>query len=116
MFWNFQPNIINNVALIDSESNKQITYKELAEKCNSLEKKISSEKKQLVFLYSDNSIESIESYLSKLRSGHTCVLIDNKLNVEFKNELIKIYQPELILSKESIQQNGYDILSLEENI
>lgn len=107
MFWNFNNNILNNVAVVDSESTKKLTYKELAKNCNSLECEIHSEKKQLVFLFSDNSIESIISYLTLLRDGHVCAQIDKKLNHELKNKLIEKYQPELILSNTSEIQNGY---------
>lgn len=99
MFWNLNTNTQRNIAIIDADQSEQIRYKELFEKSSWLERKISAEKKQLIFLYADNSYQSIISYLAILRSGHACCLVDKNLDHELKVELVDKYKPELILSR-----------------
>jgi len=114
MFWNFDLNIHSNIALVDSATEKILTYKEFTNYCNSIEAILASHKKSLAFIYIDNSLGSIIAYLSLLRSGHACALIDKRLNVTLRQRLIRAYKPEFILSTsierihhyEQREQNG----------
>jgi len=84
----------NKTALI-LEDKSLISYKELID----LSKKISSKlsiKKKLVFVLGQNNLETIVGYISFIVSGHTVVMLDNKINKVFLNNLIFIYKPSYI--------------------
>lgn len=98
MFWEFNKISLDDTALIDSDNSKTISYRELINKSEFIETKITDKKKQLIFLFSDNSYQSLISYIAILRSGNTCCLIDKKLSYELKAKLIEKYQPEIIIS------------------
>jgi acyl-coenzyme A synthetase/AMP-(fatty) acid ligase len=104
MFWNSLNNFKNNISIIDTSVQHSFSYSEIIEKSDKLVEKVKSDKKRLVFLFCDNSYASIIAYIALLRSGHAQLLLENKINKELKNELIRIYQPEIIISgiKESI--------------
>ena len=52
--------------------------------------------KKLVFLYLDNTLNSLSAYISFLATPHALVLLSNTLEVAFKTNLEKKYEPHLI--------------------
>lgn len=116
MLWNFDNIPLNHIALIDSENNKKISYQELRDKSDYLARKLEDNKKQLIFLYADNSYQSIISYLAILRSGNTCFIIDDTLACEIKAELVDKYQPETIITKTITYHNNYNEFVFEDEI
>ena len=78
MFWNFEKNILNRTALIDTNNGTEVTYKELDRDCNQIVQNLKNDKKQLAFLLCDNSHSSILSYISLLRVGNSVLLLDSK--------------------------------------
>jgi long-chain acyl-CoA synthetase len=109
MFWETLNNYTENIALIDTNIGQAFTYAEIIERSNNLLKKIKSEKKKLAFLFCNNSYTSIVAYISLLRAGHAQLLIDSKINIDLRNELIRIYQPELLISDSFGKFNEYFI-------
>ncbi len=65
-------------------------------------------KKGLVFLFCKNTQEILISYIALLKSGHAIVLLDGKLNEDLKDNLIKTYKPDLLLSTDSKSFERYD--------
>ncbi len=57
---------------------------------------LSSQKKQLAFLYLDNSLMSVKILLAFLDSQHSFVLLNPSLNDFFKLEIENQYQPDFI--------------------
>ena len=89
MFWDFKNISLETTALIDSTNSRTISYRELIDKSTNIESKIGEEKKQLIFLFADNSYQSIVVYIAILRSGNTCCLIDKNLTHEAKADLVE---------------------------
>jgi len=118
MFWQLENINPNNIALIDDVSEETITFETLKERCDRLSNKFYSTKKKLIFLFCDNSILSITSYLAALRSRQAILLLNTKMDRELRDSLIKIYKPEIILSTESfnIELTGYKLISLEDKL
>lgn len=98
MFWDQLAKNKTNIALIDVDLQQCLTYNDLIEKSDALKDKIKSENKKLVFLFCNNSYKSIVAYIALLRSGHAQLLIDSKINKGLRDELIRIYKPEIIVS------------------
>jgi acyl-CoA synthetase (AMP-forming)/AMP-acid ligase II len=80
-----------SLRFIDAESNKSLSINDL--NTNFFDIK---EKKQLFFLYLDNSLEAIDMLFNGLDSPHALVLLNPKLNIIFKEELEKAYLPTYI--------------------
>lgn len=108
MFWQIKNYSFEQVALFSADYNKKISYWELAERVSFISGKIESEKKQLVLLLVDNSIQSVISYLAILNSGNACMMLEKNLEEELKEELIIKYQPELIISSGSERFKNYN--------
>jgi acyl-coenzyme A synthetase/AMP-(fatty) acid ligase len=52
--------------------------------------------KKLVFLYLDNSIESVIAFLALLKSNHAICLLNSSLNISFKQKLEAHYKPSMV--------------------
>lgn len=115
MFWEIENISYNQLALIDVENKKQLSYKQLLDKVSFIQNKLISDKKQLVFLYADNSFSSVISYLAILRSGHTCCLIDKNLSNELKAGLVERYKPELIISNNYEYYPDYNVFNFDDS-
>lgn len=66
-----------------------------------------NDEKKLVFLYLDNSIESITAFFSVLKSSHAMAMLSADLAENFKTELEKIYTPAFIFDKKRTQIKEY---------
>lgn len=55
-----------------------------------------SSHKKLVFLYLDNSLESVKILLALLKSNHATCLLGTSLNITLKQKLEEIYKPSYI--------------------
>jgi len=53
--------------------------------------------RDLVFLYLDNSFNSLVTYLNFLNSAHALVLLSNSTGIELKENLERTYQPSFIV-------------------
>jgi len=66
-----------------------------------------SDRKNIVFLYLDNSLEAIKVLLSFIKSKHALCLLDPKLNLEFKNNLELCYSPLYVYDISRTELNGF---------
>ncbi|MBK7631124.1 MAG: AMP-binding protein [Ignavibacteriales bacterium] len=97
-FWFYLKSFSENIALIDTEKNKSITYLELETESDTLLEKFKLKDKGLIFLFTTNNSESIISYIAALKSGNAVLLLDEKLNDEIRSGLIENYKPDIIIS------------------
>ncbi|MFV0248363.1 MAG: AMP-binding protein [Tenacibaculum sp.] len=70
----------------------------------------------LVFIYSNNQIDSIEVFLNFLESDFAISLLNRELHVEFKCSLEQIYQPYYIYDPLRIKIKGYKMCFVSESI
>ncbi|AFH50195.1 Acyl-CoA synthetase [Ignavibacterium album JCM 16511] len=105
-FWETLRNYRNKTALIEADSETSVTYSELDELSDEIAEQLISEDKKLVFLFTDNSIDSLVAYLSVLKSGDAVLLLDDKLNYEIRDNLISIYKPSIIINQNE-EVEGY---------
>jgi len=109
MFWDELNKYRDNIAVIDTNTDLSITYNNLHERSNILLKELKTEKKKLSFLFCKNNYSSILAYVTLLRSGYTQLLLDNDINPELRNELLKIYQPEILITHTCDEIQNYKI-------
>jgi acyl-CoA synthetase (AMP-forming)/AMP-acid ligase II len=88
----------SNIAFI-SESHPPFTYQDLVNFSDSLAGHISD--KALVFLISDNCLESISGYIGFLRARAVPLLLQESIDSAKLDHLLEVYRPQLIwMSKE----------------
>ena len=82
-----------NVCLVD-KNEKKITYKNLIEKSETLNKNLKS--RTLIFVLVQNNAECIISYVSFFKKGLVQMLLDPKINIVLLKKLIEDYSPHYI--------------------
>lgn len=105
-FWETLSNFGDQPALIQTDSNRKISYSDLNRITDEIAEQFISDRKKLFFLFTNNSIESLISYLSILKSGDSVLLLDEKLNYEMRVKLIEIYKPAIIINQQK-EVEGY---------
>lgn len=115
MLWNFNKNISNRIALIDTNSEHSLTYQEVEKASKTLIPHLKKGEKKLAFLLCDNSFKSILSYIALLKSGNATVLLDSKLDKTLLSNLISKYSPELIISPSEKKIKNYTTNIITEN-
>jgi acyl-coenzyme A synthetase/AMP-(fatty) acid ligase len=85
----------DRVALIDTASERTISYRGLTEEVQAIAA-ILAGPKSIFFLFVRNTMNSVLAYLAALEAGHAVVLLDHDLKREFALELLGIYRPEYI--------------------
>lgn len=88
----------NEIAVIDGDSREEFSYKRLRDDVENLSESFKSDSKKLFVLLCNNSYETISLYLAVISSGNALMLLDNKLDSELRNSIIKAYSPNYILS------------------
>jgi long-chain acyl-CoA synthetase len=108
-FWQNLKNFSNQIACVDTRTGKSIMYSKLESDADLIADKIKLSNKGLVFLFTSNTYNCIAAYIGILRSGNAVLLIDDKLNIEIRNNLIDIYNPEFILTSTDAQPENYHL-------
>lgn len=85
----------DRVALIDTASERTISYRGLNEEVQAIAATFAGPK-SVFFLFVRNTMNSVLAYLAALEAGHAVVLLDHGLKREFALELLGIYRPEYI--------------------
>ena len=112
MFWDFPKKYYDNIAVIDADKKRTITYRVLKNDVELLLKHISGNSKKLVFLFCENIYESLLAYIAVLQSGNAVALINYPLSLELKQPLITKYTPELILATKYEEIKDYEVLEI----
>jgi long-chain acyl-CoA synthetase len=103
----FEQALLNsNLLFIDDQSGNIFSLKELSA-LNFSE----NNKKELVFAYIDNSIESISVFWSFMRGNYCIALLSPGINQHFKGELEKLYRPTIIYDKTRNEILNYEMKS-----
>ncbi len=89
----------NQLAVIDSFYNSY-TYSDLNQECENWIQGLNRSRKQLIFILSNNNMETLVGYLSALKAGHTAFLINNDIDEKNLFKLINLYHPDFIWSSE----------------
>ena len=96
----------NNLLFVDDQSGKCFSLKELSALNFSV-----NNKKELVFAYLDNSIESISVFWSLMRGNYCIALLSPSITEHFKNELEQLYKPSIIYDKTRNEILKYELKS-----
>jgi long-chain acyl-CoA synthetase len=111
--WNFN-RFQNNIALIES-NNTKFSYKELVTEIDGLQNQI-REPRSLIFIMTQNNIESLVGYLFAIEFCHVPFLINAEIQQKLLEVLIKSYKPNYLFISEEIDfkhdeylqdENGY---------
>ena len=70
--------------------------------------------KKIAFLYTDNSLASINFFFSFLKSPHAVFLLNKELNPKLKEELEAVYSPDFIYDPKRENIGGYSVLFSED--
>lgn len=108
-FWCSLTAFADNTALIDTAKNESVSYRNLESESDIIKEKISSGRKGLAFLFTTNNSESVITYIALLKSGNAVLLLDEKLNEEIRNGLIKNYRPDYIISSNESVPEHYSL-------
>lgn len=105
--------ILKNSSLkfIDAKTREILKLEDLLFDISSFEKN----NKQLVFLYCKNQLSSVGVYFSLLEGNFTIALLNEELSVDFKSEIEKIYQPNIIIDKTRAEVKFYSINFVKSN-
>jgi long-subunit acyl-CoA synthetase (AMP-forming) len=79
------------LTLVDSETSEFLNIKDLESSAY-----LNKQTRTLAFLYLDNSLNSVKTLLSFFESPHVCVLLNPKLNENFKTALEETFIPNII--------------------
>lgn len=107
-FWENLKSHNQRTALIEAETKASINYAELEKVTDEIAEELLSEHKKLIFLYTTNTILSLQAYIAALKSTDAVLLLDSKLNEEIRSNLIDTYQPEIIISDGRSNIKGYE--------
>lgn len=106
-FWNLEK-FENQIAII-TDTGIKITYNDLVKRIQPVESKLNSFSNRLVFCKCKNDIQTLVNYIAALRSNCPVLLLDDSINKEYYDNLIKTYKPSFILG-ERIQQLTNDTI------
>lgn len=80
--------------MLRSDDGQSVKYRDLMQYADEILQVIP--KRSLVFLFTNNVIGSVMSYLACLRDGIVPVLLNGKIDVELVENLLSIYQPQFL--------------------
>jgi acyl-CoA synthetase (AMP-forming)/AMP-acid ligase II len=101
-----------SLIFIDATTNVKYQFHEILLDLSIVEK----EDKQLVFLYSSNTVNVLGAYFSFLKSNFTIALLNQELDLNLKIDLEKRYCPSIIIDKTRNEINTYSIVSLSSKV
>ena len=117
-FWTIPAEYYPRPALIDTKDGSTIMYRELDLAADLLVRNVFQKEKILLFLFCNNRPQDIIAYVAALRAGHAVLLLESKMDVTLRDNLISIYQPELIVEADPAGSGfrGYNLCHSENGI
>lgn len=115
MFFDKLDKFAENIAVYDADADISVTYYEL-EKLVCARVAELGDKRKLVFIEAENSLQTVVDYLSCLRGLHV-VYLSNGLEDRKTQSLIRLYKPNILIGKDGhIQNESGKILDLHEDL
>jgi acyl-coenzyme A synthetase/AMP-(fatty) acid ligase len=98
----------NRIALIDGEAGLSWTYAQLAEQVSRRRDLLATRGKSLLFLFCRNDLASVAWYLAALEAKQPVALLNEQIDVQLRDNLISLYEPECVLLSEAdrASENG----------
>ena len=90
MFWKNLDQFNDNPAIIDTFHKRHITYNQVLDDINYLKNFLKHEN-SLCLILTENNYNSLLPYLTVLDTSNAVMLLDEKINNEFLNNIIDIY-------------------------
>lgn len=90
------------LSLRDDTSDEFISYAALADRVDAWKLRLRGTK-ALVFLFIPNSIDGVAALLGAWKAEHTVALLDPDLPLAMRNDLITIYQPDLVIAAKDFE-------------
>ncbi len=94
----------DQICIADDRNDVGLSYRQFNHRVTEWHENL-ADPKGLVFLYLENSIESVAALLGSIMADHAVVLLDPSLPSASREQLNYLYQPERIISSD----NGYDM-------
>jgi len=118
MFWELSDAHSKNLVAFDDASGNSYSYNELKEEILNNKESLSSDKKKLAFIFTDNSFSSFFSYLLVLNSGHALALLDDDMEPMLYEDLIEKYKPEIIwkANNKNFKNKNYELRKLNKKV
>src|SRR5262245_62098704 len=86
----------DQIALVDIDEGREISYRTLLELELKWQEILGSER-QLAFLFTQNDWREVAAYVALLNGGHVVCLLDRSLEPSLKQALVARYGPQLII-------------------
>src|ERR1700677_1005214 len=102
----------NRVALIDGAANTSWTYGKLADEVCQRRDSIADSRKQLLFLFCCNDLDSVAWYLAGMEAGHALALLNDQIDAQLADNLISLYRPDRIRASQQINSVDYESLGV----
>jgi len=112
VFWKNLDEFNDNPAIIDTFHKCHITYNQVLDDINNLKYYLKHEN-SLCLILTKNNYNSLLPYLTVLDTSNAVMLLDEKINNEFLNNIIVIYKPEFIFTLGIRLLKGYELEELE---
>lgn len=87
-------------AIIDADKGLILSYGDLKKESEHFAKYITAQR-SLIFLFCKNRVQEIIAYIGAINKGHCLCLLDAQLDEQFKDQLINLWQPNVILDSSS---------------
>jgi acyl-CoA synthetase (AMP-forming)/AMP-acid ligase II len=83
-------------ALIEAETDRALSYADLARAIEQAGASLAARQKSLLFLLARNDVSSVVAYLAALARGHAVALLDADLNPALRRQLLERYRPDFV--------------------
>lgn len=97
----------SSVALIDADTSRRLTYRELNEAVGEQAKALRRDSKRLAMIFCTPGLDNIICYLAACAAGHAVALMDGTLSQERRTRLIDAYRPSFVCSAEDSSEPGF---------
>ncbi len=113
MFFENLASFGQHTALIDGQS--RLTYVELAKAISRFQSRLPAWK-SLVLIEAENTLDTVVAYLAALNGGHCALLVEQGLAPERRQNLISLYQPNVLVRDDQVTHSHDRQLTLDEDL
>ena len=108
-FWHLKEGLGNQIAVIEDEGTRptEYTYSQLNNFIKAFQMYFQELPRSLGFIYCQNNLASLISYVASLQEKQVICLLDANLNEKLNQELLKLYEPDWIWAPKEKIFDGY---------